>query len=218
MNIMALTEQPKETFYDEQGAFSYYMEVWGGETIHIGQYDTKLSLPVEDDANAQGIIRQGGLLIMERLRSELPALDASSHVADLGSAYGQLSRDLARTYGCRVTCLDLASKMNAVNVQRTKEAQLDHLIEVITGDYTQSGLESASFDVIVSQDAFLHAGERREVLISELSRLLKPAGMLVFTDIMQADDADPEVGLSFVCCLLSFDCLSFVLDFSSSSS
>jgi sarcosine/dimethylglycine N-methyltransferase len=42
-----------------------------------------------------------------------------------------------------------------------------------------------------SQDAILHSDQREKVL-SEVWRVLKPGGYFVFTDPMQADDADPK--------------------------
>jgi sarcosine/dimethylglycine N-methyltransferase len=47
-----------------------------------------------------------------------------------------------------------------------------------------------SFDVVWSQDAILHSGERAKV-IAEVARVLKPAGEFIMTDPMQADDC-PE--------------------------
>ena len=48
----------------------------------------------------------------------------------------------------------------------------------------------ASFDVVWSQDSFLHSDQRDKVL-AEAWRVLKPGGHLIFTDPMQADDV-PE--------------------------
>ena len=45
------------------------------------------------------------------------------------------------------------------------------------------------YDLVWSQDAFLHSGERREV-VAEIHRVLVPGGQVVFTDPMADDNAD----------------------------
>lgn len=51
------------------------------------------------------------------------------------------------------------------------------------------GLRDAAFDVVVSQDSFLHAGADRDKCLLEASRILKPGGIMVFSDIMIKEDA-----------------------------
>ena len=49
----------------------------------------------------------------------------------------------------------------------------------------------ASFEVVWSQDAILHAPDRRAVL-DEVARVMKPGALFVFTDPMQSDDLGPD--------------------------
>ncbi|MGF1528472.1 MAG: methyltransferase domain-containing protein [Candidatus Competibacterales bacterium] len=62
---------------------------------------------------------------------------------------------------------------------------MDGSFEDIPGD-------AAQYDVVWSQDAILHSG-RRETVISEVVRVLKPGGLLIFTDPMAADDCPQAV-------------------------
>eukprot|EP00929_Paragymnodinium_shiwhaense_P045653 TRINITY_DN2329_c0_g1_i4.p1 TRINITY_DN2329_c0_g1~~TRINITY_DN2329_c0_g1_i4.p1 ORF type:complete len:734 (+),score=189.06 TRINITY_DN2329_c0_g1_i4:1-2202(+) len=73
----------------------------------------------------------------------------------------------------------------------TKEARLEHLISC-PGErsFTETGEAGNTFDLVVSEDSFLHAGEHRERAIHEAARVLKPGGYLVFTDIMQSDSCN----------------------------
>merc|ERR1719183_1269176 len=73
----------------------------------------------------------------------------------------------------------------------TKEAGLEGFISC-PGErsFTATGEPSNSFDLVVSEDSFLHAGKYRADSIAEAARVLKPGGYLVFTDIMQSDNCD----------------------------
>lgn len=45
-------------------------------------------------------------------------------------------------------------------------------------------------DIVMSQEAFTHACSGLDKAIAEAARVLKPGGLLVFSDILQSDDAD----------------------------
>ena len=68
---------------------------------------------------------------------------------------------------------------------------MDHLIDVVDGDFTNLPYDDATFDVVWSQDAILHSGDRARV-VAEAARVLKRGGQLVFTDPMQADNAPAD--------------------------
>jgi sarcosine/dimethylglycine N-methyltransferase len=71
-----------------------------------------------------------------------------------------------------------------------KEQELDHLVTVDDGSFEDLPYPDYSFDVVWSQDAILHSGNREQVL-KEVARVLKSGGDFVFTDPMQTDDC-PE--------------------------
>jgi ubiquinone/menaquinone biosynthesis C-methylase UbiE len=48
-------------------------------------------------------------------------------------------------------------------------------INVIPKSYTATEAPDASYDLVISQDAFLHCADR-EYLIKEAARILKPGG------------------------------------------
>lgn len=164
-------------YYNSSDADNFYHSVWGGEDIHIGLYDH----PAEDIAPASR-------RTVERMAGKL-TLTADSHVLDLGSGYGGAARYLAETYGCRVSCLNLSEVENQRNRELTAERGLDGLIEVIDGSFEDVPFEDNRFDVVWSQDAILHSGDRLRVL-QEISRVLKPRGEIVLTDPMASDNCE----------------------------
>ncbi|MDG2005599.1 MAG: methyltransferase domain-containing protein, partial [Novosphingobium sp.] len=108
-------------------------------------------------------------------------------VVDLGSGYGGAARVLAGEHGAHVTCLNLSTVENERNRKLTEEADLSDRIDVVDGSFDAMPLSDAHFDIAWSQDAILHAPDRSAVL-DEVARVLKPGGLFVFHDPMQADE------------------------------
>lgn len=161
-------------YYDDDVVDRFYHSIWGGETISIGTYNE----PNDD-------IRTASMRTVEHLAQLAEPITASTRVLDLGAGYGGSARYLARTYGCRVTCLNLSPLQNNRNRTLCKEQALDQIVDVIEASFENIPLPDHSFDVIWSQDALLHAGDRASVL-AEIDRLLvKSKGIVVLTDIMQ---------------------------------
>ncbi len=176
-NIDAVVEKA-EAYYDSDDADNFYFNIWGGEDIHIGLYD------LTDD-----IAEASRLTVQEMARIASPIAE-STKVLDIGAGYGGAARQLAKAYGCHVTCLNLSRTQNATNNRLTKQHGLDELIDVVHGNFEHIPATDASFDLVWSQDAILHSARRKDV-IHEVFRVLKPGGRFVFTDPMQSDNC-PE--------------------------
>ena len=175
--------QTAKTYYDSHDAYVFYTQVWGGEEHHLGIYRRPEDSLFE--ASKRTIDR------MASYSRNLKELGNKARVLDLGSGYGGTARHLAKTFGCRVVGLNLSETENSRHREMNREQGLDHLIEVVDGNFEDVPYEDNSFDVAWSQDAFLHSPDRKKVL-SEAARVLKPGGELIFTDPMQTEDAYPE--------------------------
>lgn len=163
-------------YYNSDDADNFYFVVWGGEDIHVGLYQSD----TEPIANASH-------RTVARMASKLN-LNKDSRVLDLGAGYGGSMRHLASSVGCQCVALNLSEVENERDRQKNREQCVDQLIDVVEGDFTHLPYDDASFDVVWSQDAILHSGDRAKV-VAEAARVLKPGGSLIFTDPMQADDA-----------------------------
>lgn len=170
-----------EEYYDSTEADAFYLNVWGGEDIHIGLYET----PGDDIAAASR-------RTVETMAQNLGNLTAESRVIDLGSGYGGAARYLASNFGCHVDCLNLSRTQNELNRKKNQATDVTKLIDIIHGSYEDIPAPNASYDVAWSQDAILHSGDRLRVL-DEIKRVLKPGGHVIFTDPMQADDCPDGV-------------------------
>ncbi|GAA3358376.1 class I SAM-dependent methyltransferase [Saccharopolyspora gregorii] len=163
-------------YYNSEDADNFYYHVWGGNDIHVGLYNT----PDEDiDAASRRTV--------ERMASKVE-ITPETRILDIGSGYGGAARYLAKTYGCKVACLNLSEVENARNVQFNEAAGLSELIEVKDGSFEDIPFQDNAFDLVWSQDAILHSGDRERVL-EEVTRVLSKGGSFVFTDPMAADTA-----------------------------
>ncbi|CAN0177224.1 unnamed protein product [Discosporangium mesarthrocarpum] len=164
-----------EAYYDSGEADAFYQTIWGGQDIHIGIY--------RDDAEP---IADASRRTVESMANYLIKSDGSTRVLDLGAGYGGSARYLADRFGCKVTCLNLSETQNALNRSLTAEAGLSDLVSVVHGDFENIPEPDASFEIVWSQDAILHSGNRTRVL-DEVRRVLVDGGQFIFTDPMQSD-------------------------------
>jgi glycine/sarcosine/dimethylglycine N-methyltransferase len=176
----AATRADAEAYYDSDDADAFYSIVWGGEDIHVGCYE------------ATRDIRTASTQTIDLMAGQLANIDSGTNVLDLGSGYGGSARRLATTRGCSVTCLNISETQNDANRSKNRQAGLADQIRVLHGSFDEIPAPDNSFDVVWSQDAILHASDRRKVL-DEAFRVLKPGGEMIFTDPMQADDVPDGV-------------------------
>ncbi len=174
-----VTEVARE-YYNSDDADNFYFTVWGGEDLHIGLYQS------EDED-----IFTASRRTVQRM-AELASLDSSKKLLDLGGGYGGSCRYLAKTFGCSCVNVNISETENERGRKMNEEQGLADLVEIVDGDFENVPCEDNSFDVVWSQDAFLHSGDRRKVM-EEVSRVLKPGGQFVFTDPMMADDCPKDV-------------------------
>ncbi|MEV4437344.1 methyltransferase domain-containing protein [Streptomyces sp. NPDC049555] len=163
------------TYYDTSDVDGFYAHAWGGEDIHVGMYTHER----EDVATASR-------RTIDRVAAKAAdALGPGRTVLDLGSGFGGAARALAQTYGCRVVALNISEVQNRRHRATNAARGLDQLIDVVTGSFNDIPAPDASFDVVWSQEALCHSGDRATTL-REAARVLRPGGRLVFTDIMAA--------------------------------
>ena len=166
-------------YYNSSDADTFYSTVWGGTDIHVGLYRGIEGLSDTDD------IATASARTVERISAGL-TLDGSTRVLDLGSGYGGSARHLAKAYGSHVTCLNLSEVENDYNRKRNQQEGVEHLVDVLEGTFEDLPFQDGTFDVVWSQDALVHSGDRDRVL-SEAARVLVSGGEFVFTDLLAAD-------------------------------
>jgi len=175
---MSSTVAKTKQYYDGP-ADEIYRQIWQ-DNIHMGTWETG-----EEDFNTA---QERTNVIM----AEKAGIKEGDKVLDAGCGYGATARYLAKTFLCNVTGINISEKELELANQRTREQGLDNLCTFEYGDFHQLKYPDESFDVVWSQDAFLHGEDKRKIL-QECYRTLKKGGQFVFSDIvMIKKNATPE--------------------------
>lgn len=168
-----------QDYYNSDDADNFYFHIWGGEDIHIGMYSD--AIRKIDEASQRTVDTMARLL---------DPIAPGSRIIDLGAGYGGAARYLCKSFDCSVHCINLSETQNDRNRELTKAQGLQDSVIVTDASFEDLPVEDAQYDVVWSQDSFLHSGDRQKVM-REIDRVLRPGGKIIFTDPMQADDC-PE--------------------------
>ncbi len=133
---------------------------------------------------------------MTRQLAERIDLSQADSVLDVGSGLGETARFLANEYGCRVSGVDLSTKL----ARQALEVN-DSDAEFVTGDAERLPFKSNCFSAVVSECSLCLFPEFGTGL-EEIQRVLAPGGRLGVTDIVTKGPLPAEledVLASFLC-------------------
>ena len=201
------TLRSAKDYYDSNDSQTFYQNIWGMETIHIGRYDLLTNVEKQTFSRQEQIS-----LAQERHEEEFVRLivetttASCSHrqptrklcILDMGCGYGGLLRRLWRnglvlssSNGRTTTGVDIASKMcqHARQLNNSQGCHAD--IAIKEESYLHTSVPDHCMDLVISMDALLHVGPDGQCqAVQEAARVLKPSGWMIFTDIMQQENVD----------------------------
>ena len=149
-----------------------------GEQVHIGGFASSMDL-----AEKAGIV-------------------AGTNGVDLCCCNGAGMRFLVRFRNvARMEGVDATEKVIEQGFSRCKDEGLSDKIEFTRADVCDSGLPDVSADFVWGEDAWCYVADKGK-LISEAARIVKPGGVIAFTDWIEAgaglSDAEAQRFLSFM--------------------
>jgi|TARA_B110000014_G_scaffold19458_1_gene12600 sarcosine/dimethylglycine N-methyltransferase len=158
-----------KAYYDGP-ADQIYRTIWG-DNLHLG-------VPCGDDCPHPEAMEH-----TNEIMAKAVDLKPETKVLDLGCGYGSTARFLAAHYGCHVTATNISEKELELGRERALEEGLEELVVFEYGDFHDLKYDDNSFDVVWSQESFLHGADKSRIL-SGCQNVLVPGGTLVFTDIL----------------------------------
>ena len=150
-----VTLKTVQQVYD--GPEAILWELIMGEQIHVGGFKSSLML------------------------AERAGIRPNMHGLDLCSALGAGCRFLVRNFSVTMVGYDGTTTMIQKARQRAMEEGFGEKIQFIQGDVTELTLPDKSFDFVWGEDAWCYVDDK-DRLTSEVARVLKPGGILAFTD------------------------------------
>jgi ubiquinone/menaquinone biosynthesis C-methylase UbiE len=112
-------------------------------------------------------------------------------VLDICSSLGCPARKLVKKYECKVTGLDATEKMINEAIKRTEKEGLTDSITYKLGNALDIPFKARSFDIVWGQDAWCYITDK-DKLIQESYRVLKPQGIIAFTDWLHVGNMSAE--------------------------
>jgi len=125
-------------------------------------------------------IHSGGPETTDFLAQKL-GLKKGQMVLDICSALGAPARHLAGKYGVMIKGVDATKTMLQKAIERTKAAKLDNMIEYFEANAMDLPFKKDTFDVVWGQEAWCYVSDKNR-LLQEAHRVLKPGGLIGFTD------------------------------------
>jgi len=120
----------------------------------------------------------------------LAKLKSSDLVLDVGCGLGGTARFLAEQYKCNVAGIDLTEEYISVGKRLTELVGLSNCVELRQGSALEIPYEDERFDVVWTEHVQMNIADKNR-FYSEIARVLKPSGRLLFHDIFRGSGDAP---------------------------
>jgi cyclopropane fatty-acyl-phospholipid synthase-like methyltransferase len=131
------------------------------------------------------------LLNINKILSKKASVIKDDAVLDAGCGVGGSSLWLGKHIGCNVTGISLSEKQVAKANRLAEKENVGDRVHFFKKDYTSTGFNDASFDVVWAIESVCHANNKSDFL-KEAFRLLKKGGRLIMADFYKKENLDEK--------------------------
>lgn len=169
-SMKTFTNQDVENYYDHtEPHYRMWWELDETMGLHYGIWS-------EGTKNIKEAIINTNRELMK-----LGNLQATDVVLDAGCGVGGSSIFMAKELGCKVTGITLSKRQVATATNYANQHGVSELVQFAQKDYTNTGFEAASFDVIWAIES-MQTAQDKGLFLKEAQRILKPGGRIVIAD------------------------------------
>ena len=147
--------------------------------LHYGYWDETT------ESVSEALIRENQIL------AQRAAITSENRVLDAGCGVGGSAIWLANEVGCSVTGITLSEHQVKESSKNAEERGVGEKTEFQVADFTDTGYDDASFDVVWAVESVCHAEDKQD-FITEAFRLLKPGGRLILADFFATKETFNE--------------------------
>ena len=179
-----------KAYYSNKNTTNFYLKLWGGDSIHIGIYPDNYIYNKNELKETKLKEIKTAIDNKKEYMYKFIIQNSCGHykIADFGSGYGGTSRFLYDKFNLSknkfdIDCFDISKDNCVINTYKNTLNNYDIPV------YNISFLEipfSKKYNIIYSEDAFIHINERSK-LLNEINKKLLLEGILIFSDIILTD-------------------------------
>ncbi len=122
--------------------------------------------------------------------TQLANLQSHYNVLDVGCGLGGSARHIANEFGCSVVGIDLTDEYINVAKKLTEFVNLNSKVSFKQGSALELPFSSDQFDVVWTEHAQMNISDK-DKFYSEINRVLKPKGRIVFHDVFEGPIGNP---------------------------
>ena len=116
--------------------------------------------------------------------AKLAKLNTSDFVLDVGCGLGGTARYLSEKFKCNVVGIDLTEEYISIGKKLTEFVGLSDRVELRHGSALNIPYEDERFDIVWTEHVQMNIADKNR-FYSEIARVLKPGGRLLFHDIFR---------------------------------
>jgi ubiquinone/menaquinone biosynthesis C-methylase UbiE len=146
------------------------------------------TLTIADLAPLDGFHIRGRAATLEM--AHLANLKTTDRILDVGCGLGGSVRCLTHQFGCKVAGLDITDEYITVARVLTQWVGLDDRVEFRQGSALEIPYRDAEFDALWIEHVQMNIADKRR-FYSELARVLKPGGKLLFHELFSGSGEAP---------------------------
>ena len=186
-----------QNYYSDKNTKHFYLNLWGGDSIHIGiytelyKYDKTKSKVIKLKEIKNAIDNKKNIML-KFLSMYMNDTWEKYYIADFGSGYGGTSRflysKLSTLHKFSIDCFDISEDNCIINTHKNILQNCDIPV------YNMSFLNipfTKNYNCIYSEDAFIHINDRNSIFKEINSKLLK-GGVLIFSDIILTEKCNRD--------------------------